>query len=1020
MKINKVEISAFRAYDKVENGTFDFNLPNNQVADFISIYAPNGYGKTSFYDAVEWCITGQIERFHRNYQEYKKLGIENRKSNKISPYFLQHNDQKEHLGEVNVHTSHADYHRKLTTSKVYDFKKKATNLYFKDVLLSQELIDAFIKEDKAEDRYIKFVENISSLGHYNNAFKNIIKLTENTSDIISKLNKTKTEKEDVQLSLEFDSDDKVIEEINESITNLNDKKEGLSLIQSDKFSKNELDALTQKVNSRITALEIEIEELNLQIQKVDESFNGVANDPSRIGVTEYSKQIKNKEKLLAQRKVANTVLDEIQELNIKEIQLKSSLKELDELIELNDTLQKNKIKFLIFKDIKSDLERKTTEIEKTETELKEIVNSETNLASQIDSFNIDLEKLQEDVKQKNGKLEELPVKKEKLEILQSSKEKKAQLIKNERKNLTSKEEKLKSLNSKLDDFKYFKDILEKDLQVLLEYSYFNKKQNQIEYFLELQNEITSIDKELLDLDNKINDSEKLNTELSVFISKGLSIITEKKSSTCVLCSKQYNSFEELADRINNNKLLEDSLQLLFKEKTLLNQKKEKKEKEANGITEELKKMIQEGIDNFQKMMNDISLEKERINRALNKLEQENSSLQNEEQVLLSFFENSSPVDLQKSIKQEIIKLKEKLTENTKKLNQFKKDYEEIKSSKEKLEAKISNLKKKIEEGKNRTEYVEIISYFKNTFKSSTPEMVLLDNEFDKNLKSITKLKKEILEFENSIQSIKKSLSKNDKTVEELKIVLSKIETQQLKYEKLIQNYEQLILTEYKIRLENLPLSEIKHKFEKLKNDINIELEERKNIYKNYLIVQNLKDDTYQFLKSEFTKIEIQNLEEKINVFKNIKAKLEEEKNNLESFLKRTINNFFYSDLISALYQKIDPHPDYNKIEFDCDFTESKPRLQIYTVDKTGNRSIPTLYFSTAQINVLSLSIFLARALKAKNSAANQIIECIFIDDPIQSMDSINILSFIGKHSSKYISINPLIFCKPLEIAMRSH
>jgi exonuclease SbcC len=47
-----------------------------------------------------------------------------------------------------------------------------------------------------------------------------------------------------------------------------------------------------------------------------------------------------------------------------------------------------------------------------------------------------------------------------------------------------------------------------------------------------------------------------------------------------------------------------------------------------------------------------------------------------------------------------------------------------------------------------------------------------------------------------------------------------------------------------------------------------------------------------------------------------------------------------------------------------------------------------LYFSTAQINILSLSIFLATALNSKEY------QCIFIDDPIQSMDSINVLSTI--------------------------
>ena len=37
---------------------------------------------------------------------------------------------------------------------------------------------------------------------------------------------------------------------------------------------------------------------------------------------------------------------------------------------------------------------------------------------------------------------------------------------------------------------------------------------------------------------------------------------------------------------------------------------------------------------------------------------------------------------------------------------------------------------------------------------------------------------------------------------------------------------------------------------------------------------------------------------------------------------------------------------------------------------------------------------MARALKTKNPETKEAVDCIFIDDPIQSMDSINILSFI--------------------------
>ncbi len=63
MKIRKVEISGFRVYNDPRDATFDFTTREGKTADFVSIYAPEGFGKTSFYDAVEWGITKSISRF---------------------------------------------------------------------------------------------------------------------------------------------------------------------------------------------------------------------------------------------------------------------------------------------------------------------------------------------------------------------------------------------------------------------------------------------------------------------------------------------------------------------------------------------------------------------------------------------------------------------------------------------------------------------------------------------------------------------------------------------------------------------------------------------------------------------------------------------------------------------------------------------------------------------------------------------------------------------------------------------
>ena len=115
---------------------------------------------------------------------------------------------------------------------------------------------------------------------------------------------------------------------------------------------------------------------------------------------------------------------------------------------------------------------------------------------------------------------------------------------------------------------------------------------------------------------------------------------------------------------------------------------------------------------------------------------------------------------------------------------------------------------------------------------------------------------------------------------------------------------------------------------------------------------------------------------------------------MSDYLTLQINSFFYEGLINDLYKRIDPHPDYKTVTFKCDFSDAKPKLNVCVFQTNQDELIiPNLYFSTAQLNILSLSIFFAKALNAKD-AKGKSLDCIFIDDPIQSMDSINILSII--------------------------
>jgi hypothetical protein len=88
-------------------------------------------------------------------------------------------------------------------------------------------------------------------------------------------------------------------------------------------------------------------------------------------------------------------------------------------------------------------------------------------------------------------------------------------------------------------------------------------------------------------------------------------------------------------------------------------------------------------------------------------------------------------------------------------------------------------------------------------------------------------------------------------------------------------------------------------------------------------------------------------------------------------------------IIRYIYEAINPHPFYKELIISSDKNGAN--------FKNGNEEIHLdLLFSSAQLNILALSVFLGLGLTQNQSRLNQLL----LDDPIQSMDDVNILAFI--------------------------
>lgn len=993
MKIKEVQISNFRAFKDLKDSTFNFSYNKNELSDLVSIYAPNGFGKTSFYDAVEWGVTGKIGRFD-SVGDFEKIRKDNKRGGNNN--ILQHFGAKE-KGYVKVITEKETFTENITV-KEYDHKKSPINKFFRDVVLSQEMIDNFLKEQTAEERYNKFVDSFPEVTKYNNSYKNIGNLIGYIVEEIKTLQDEKKKNEDKQLEIDFELESKKLDEINKAITKVKTNNEFIDIIDETNFTINQYNLLASRVKSSLVSLEESKIKTENKTENIRIAYNGIEKDEKNKGIINY---IDNKRKITD---IENQI---------------TSLKEIISLLENKEKIQ-NQIEFLK-KDFDNEKikEGKLNEIEKLiktffnlEIEIKNFESkiNETNQnnidieneISIINNQNIEyqnnLNSLTDNLKNTQSKLNEFPLFREKFEFVKNKLEPVTIELNKISNTKSEKERTSEGLKLKINQLNYFENRINDDIDLLYEVNEFKKHKKQLDELKNIKLKLNIFENELTILENDINNQNSFNNELQTFINNGLNIINRNNQSDCPLCNQEYESFEKLSNRIIGNNLLEKQLKEKLEQKASKEEFKKTTIEEFNSKINELKKIISALIQPYK-----IDLQK--LEKELNKLsiqEQEKSIeleiIQKSSNEVSTYFEsNNDIVKFEDELKTKINNLKKQILifENSIKENSLK--LNEKRLLVQSNHANIEIIKKSISNIYKIEEFYKVKSFFKNDLNDIeiSNENLLLEKS-SINTK-ITKLSEELDSNQKKIKDISSKLSIYKLTLEDYLKKLEEVEKAKILIYKVLDSYENFMKSEFDIDITNKQKEEIEKEFDNLILKNKIKLSEIESLIENYKIINSLKEDCLNISESKIILNNITDIKRKITLYETAKRKLLNEKEHLEHYLEKTIDEFFYTDLINEIYRKIDPHPDYDSVEFKCEFGENKPRLQVFTIkrDVLGKKikSIPALYFSTAQINILSLSIFLARALKAKDDNGEPI-DCIFIDDPIQSMDSINILSFI--------------------------
>jgi head-tail adaptor len=95
-------------------------------------------------------------------------------------------------------------------------------------------------------------------------------------------------------------------------------------------------------------------------------------------------------------------------------------------------------------------------------------------------------------------------------------------------------------------------------------------------------------------------------------------------------------------------------------------------------------------------------------------------------------------------------------------------------------------------------------------------------------------------------------------------------------------------------------------------------------------------------------------------------------------------------LVADIFSRLDPHPAFKTIEFELDTYYRRGTTSPMVRDLVeGVSADPLLVFSTSQANIAALSYFLAMGW----SAGQRSLPFVLLDDPVQSMDDVNVLGF---------------------------
>ncbi|NMP28533.1 hypothetical protein GW590_16850 [Rahnella sp. SAP-1] len=897
------------------------------VADIVVIYAANGTGKTSTIEGVEWATTGKISRIDNII-----ANITSRNRNPKEGNILKNRQSGLYQATVTVELENGDCILRKTkpkSSRNHDY--------------CSGILESTVKDAE------KFNNNILSQGAINrfsyeasngNLFNSLINSKGNSGDIevYTQLNtiKTKLESNNGEKKTEISLLNKLIKDEEKSINELKERNinnsnlsasEEYGLFRDNFISYRDISEMNANdIANYISELVVTFKSLKVKLLEFDIDLYKKYSREAYLA----KKIIECQNEVVRNKTYENELLIDLNKVK-RDIQWNGLFIDADNLDVLNNQT-------LLFNEFSKDIIKHENKVSKLSSVYNNIYNN---------SLNINVDELRD-------KENKIHLSKGIIMSLFGDLYEKEFILEHE-KNITSK------IDSALSTIVEKRDSLSKTV--------FINENTELSYVKEFNKksfELDNLNIKLLELTREKEKIKSFEEKLVIIKSYVVDVINDKKLSNCPSCGTKFENMTSLMEAVNN-------------------------------ISTDSEALVDGAIGTLTKTKSEIALDVDRLNKIIETLtSKQKIKYSNDINILIGRKEHVVQLySLLSSLKVQYVNVK---------LSSIQIQLDEILL---KLNKKISvNLRKK----EKYTKWtVNINSLIKNQYSAISEKKIKLNGitslcfekyglDMDGLILKLCSGHVTLFERENLITLEKKlarDLDSINSSLLSMNGVISKLYSNSgfshdLEINKYLESSlfsKKTIRSNYNYIKKNIKAYVISDNF--YFTEMVTSIEEKFSTYlQSMQLEKNISDKKQKIAEYEEQRnLKIDEFDDDANKLSKVNASLVDAMEYFSELASSSINN----DILNDMFMYVEPHLKYDKITFKVDLNGNNKGIYIQTHSDANNESTtPIYYLSEAQINILSICIFLANHARKIDFGINSII----IDDPVQSMDDLNSYALI--------------------------